>query len=398
MFFKRAFALLKETYKDWNEDKAPRLAAALAYYTIFSIAPLLILVISIAGLVTGSNQYVQQQVFAQMRGLLGAGAADAIQGMVNHQLSRPADNILATIIGLVTVILGATGVFGQLQDSLNTIWEVTPKEGQGIMAMIKNRLLNFSMILGVSFILLVSLMVSAMLGAFNGVLQGVLPGSAVLWQGINFIVSLGIIALIFAMIYRYLPDAKIDWADVWIGALVTSLLFNIGKYLIGLYLGNNAVTSAYGAAGSLVVILLWIYYSAQILFIGAEFTQVYARHRGKEIQPSLHARKLTEGERVHQGIPRKPKPMPKMGEQIQEVMVPVTSQPVLHLESPERAAIAERREKIRYTPPKPDVVVPVVLLGAAAGVATLARVTSEVIHAVQKPNYRAHSNGHSKRR
>src|SRR5437868_557136 len=300
---KEIWELLKETFSDWNEDKAPRLAAALAYYTLFSIAPLLFIVIAIAGLVFG-REAVQGQIQTQIQGLVGEQAATTIQSMVQGA-NKPSSSIIATVIGIVTLVFGAAGLFGQLQDALNTIWEVQPKPGRSFLDTLKERFLPFTMILGVGFLLLVSLVVSAGLSALGAFFSGLLPGLEFVWQIVNFVVSFGVITLLFAMIYKVLPDAKIAWNDVWIGAAATALLFTIGKVLIGLYLGRSAVGSTYGAAGSLIVVLIWVYYSTQLLFLGAEFTQVYARKYGSRIQPAENAVALTEDARAQQGIPRK---------------------------------------------------------------------------------------------
>jgi membrane protein len=272
---KAVFDLLKETFADWSKDKASRLAAALAYYTVFSIAPLLIIVIGIVGLLLGQRQNVQNQVLSQVQGLLGSQGSDLIRTMIENT-SKPSTSILATVIGIGTLLLGATGVFGQLHDSLNTIWEVTPKPGQGILATLRGRFLSFSMILGVGFLLMVSLLVSTALTAIGTFLGGVLGAQAAVAQVISFVVSFVVLTLLFAMIYKVLPDVKIAWGDVWIGGAATALLFTIGRFVLALYLGRGSVGSAYGAAGSLIILLLWVYYSAQILFLGAEFTQVYA--------------------------------------------------------------------------------------------------------------------------
>jgi len=282
--------LAKQTFSEWNEDKAPQLAAALAYYTIFSIAPLLIIVIGIAGLVFG-QEAVRGQIVGQIQGMVGQQGAELIQTMIQNA-SRPAAGVLATIIGFVTLLAGAAGVFSQMKSTLNQIWDVPPKQGpggiKGILAAIKQQFISFTMVLGVGFLLLVSLVLSAGLqaaGKFLGDRFGISSG---IWEIVNFVVSFGVITLLFAAIYKVLPDLKIAWRDVWIGAAVTALLFTIGKWLIGLYLGHSSTASSYGAAGSLVILLLWIYYSAQILFLGAEFTQVYARKHGSmsaEAQP-----------------------------------------------------------------------------------------------------------------
>jgi membrane protein len=299
---KAAFNLLKETFTDWSRDKASRLAAALAYYTIFSIAPLLVIVIGVVGLILGHRSDVQNQVLGQVQGLLGAQGADLIRTMIENT-SKPKASILATIIGIVTLILGATGVFGQLQDSLNTIWEVEPKPGRGLLATLRERFISFSMILGVGFLLLVSLVVSTGLAAVGTFIGGAIGAQAAVGQAINFVISFVVITLLFGLIYKILPDVKIAWSDVWIGAAATALLFTIGRLVLGLYLGRGSVGSAYGAAGSLVILLLWVYYSAQILFMGAEFTQVYATRYGSRIQPAENAQPATEEMRAQQGMP-----------------------------------------------------------------------------------------------
>jgi membrane protein len=301
MSMKTTFNVFKQTFKDWSQDKAARLAAALAYYTIFSIAPLLVILIAVLGLVLG-RQAVQGQIMGQIQGLIGGSAAGLIQDMIRNA-SQPRTGIIATVIGIVTLLIGAMGVFGQLQDSLNTIWGVMPGSGRSIWAVARDRLLNFAMVLGIGFVLVVSLVVSAAISALSGVVSRFVPGVPFIWQAVNQVVSFGVVTLLFALMYKVLPDAEISWKDVWVGAAVTGLLFTIGKYLIGLYLGRSSVSSAYGAAGSLVVILLWIYYSAQILFFGAEFTKVYARRFGARIVPARGAVLLTPEARADQGIP-----------------------------------------------------------------------------------------------
>lgn len=296
------FDVLKESYSEWSEDQAARLAAALAYYTAFSIAPLLLLIISIAGLVFG-REAAQGQVFAQLQGLLGPDAASAIQeGIANS--SDPGAGTISVIIGLVTLIWSASNVFSQLQDALNTIWEVKADPDAGILTTVRRRFLSMTMVLGIGFLLLVSLMVSAGVAAVGAFFSGVLPGGAVVWQALNFLLSFGVVALLFAAIYKVLPDVTISWSDVWIGAAVTALLFTVGKLLIGLYLGHASVGSTFGAAGSLLVFLVWVYYSSQILFFGAEFTQVYARRYGSRIVPAEGAVPLTAEARAEQGIPK----------------------------------------------------------------------------------------------
>jgi membrane protein len=296
---KAIWPLLKETYNEWSEDKAPRLGAALAYYTVFSIAPILVIAMAVAGWVFGnqaSQSYVQQEVAATF----GSDSGKAIQTMVEHA-NKGNTSVIATILGVIVLLFGASGVFGQLQDALNTVWKVEPKPGRGIWGIIKDRFLSFTMVLGICFLLLVSLAVSAVLAALGTYTQA-LPGGAVLWEGVNSLVSFLVITLLFAMMYRFLPDAKIAWGDVWLGAAVTAVLFTLGKFLIGLYLGTSGVASAYGAVGSLVVLLLWVYYSSQIFLFGAEFTRVYANRFGSRVVPAENAVSVTEEQRARQGM------------------------------------------------------------------------------------------------
>jgi membrane protein len=305
MKFKDIFTLLKNAAQEWSEDKASRLAAALSYYTIFSLAPLLVIVIAIAGLVFG-QEAAQQELLAQIEGLVGEEGATAIQEMIAGA-SDTGDSILAAVIGFVLLLFGASGVFAQLQDAMNTMWEVKPKEGRGILAIVKDRILSFGMVLVIGFLLLVSLVLSAALAALSNFMAGLLPANEIIMQVISFAVSFAVISFLFALIFKYLPDAEVAWGDVWLGAIVTALLFTIGKELIGLYLGRSAVASTYGAAGSLVILLLWVYYSAQILFFGAEFTQVYANRFGSRIRPAEGATFVSEEARIKQGIPHKSK-------------------------------------------------------------------------------------------
>jgi membrane protein len=236
--------------------------------------------------------------------LVGKTGAEAIQAMI-ASASQPKAGLIATVISIVTLLFGASGVFGALQDALNTIWEVTPKPGRGVLGAIRDRFVSFTMLLGVAFLLLVALVLSAGLAALGKFVGGLLPVPEVVLQLVNLIISFGVITLLFAMIYRILPDVEIRWSDVWIGAAVTALLFTIGKFALGLYLGKGSVGSAYGAAGSLLVVLLWVYYSAQILFFGAEFTQVYANTYGSRVVPSSNAVPLTEEAQAEQGMPRR---------------------------------------------------------------------------------------------
>ena len=284
---KTLFNLLKQTFTEWSDDKAPMFAAALAYYTIFSLAPLLVIIVGILGIYYGQSD-AKGQIISQIGDLTSPSVATTIQGVLNAQ-AESGGGVLATVLGTITLLVGATGVFAQLQTALNTIWEVKPKPKGGVMHLIVVRLLSLGMVLVIAFLLLVSLLLSTALEFVGAYFTDLLPGAAFIWQIANVLVSFGVITLLFALIFKYLPDAEIAWGDVWTGAAVTSLLFVIGKFLISWYLSRGGVASTYGAAGSLVVLLLWIYYSAQILFFGAEFTQVYAKEEGSRIVPSKDA-------------------------------------------------------------------------------------------------------------
>jgi membrane protein len=281
------WTLVKETGKDWQDDNASRLAAALAYYTLLSLAPLLVIIVSVLGFFLGPEA-ARGRVAGELGTVVGTTAAQGIQSVIASARS-PSSGVLGTIIGAVTLFIGASGVFGELQTALDTIWEVAPKPGGGVLGQIKERFLSFSMVLGVAFLLLVSLVLTAILSAVGKVFSGALPGGELVWQIINFAFSIGVITCLFALIFKYIPDAEVEWNDVWLGASVTALLFTLGKFLLGIYLGKAALGSSYGAAGSLVALVVWVYYATQILFFGAEFTQVHARHRGRDIKPSRNA-------------------------------------------------------------------------------------------------------------
>ena len=281
------FILLKEAFQEWQQDKASLLAAALAYYTVFSITPLLVIAVAIAGAVFGRDA-AQGEILEQINGLVGQQGAQAIETALANA-DRPQLGSVASLISVVVLLIGASGVFAQLQEALNTVWNVKAKPNAGIWQFIRKRLLSFGMVLAIGFLLLVSLILSAMLSGISKLEISLLPGFTPLWQLLNFAISFGFISLLFALIYKYLPDVKIRWKDVAIGAIITALLFTLGKFLIGLYLGRGSLGSAYGAAGSLIVFLAWVFYSAQILLFGAEFTQVYARKYGRKIRPDSHA-------------------------------------------------------------------------------------------------------------
>lgn len=292
MRVKNGLKLLKATFTEYNEDKVPLLAAALAYYTVFSLAPLLLIVIAIAGSVFG-EEAARGEIVGQIQGLIGKEGAEAVQVMLQNTQKPDSGGTVATVFGIITLLFGASGVFGQLQDALNLIWDVEPRPGQGIRNFIQTRLLSFAMVVVIGFLLLVSLVISAVLAVVGNFLGAFFPSFIISGQFLNFAISFGSITLLFASIYKFLPDVHVPWKNLWIGAGVTAFLFTIGKFLIGLYLGNSGVTSTYGAAGSLVVILIWVFYSAQILLLGAEFTQVYSKYRGSPIKPVKHAVRIS---------------------------------------------------------------------------------------------------------
>ena len=276
--------LLRDTFNNWLEDRALRMGAALAYYSVFSMAPLLLIAIGVASQIFDKTE-ARQEILDQIGTTVGSSARQSVEQILEN--TRDSGNgVVATVVGVAVLLFGASGVFAELQDGLNNIWKVKPKPGLGIVAMLRDRLLSFTVVLGTGFLLLVSLLLSASLSALGAWMERKLPGSAWFWHFLNSTVSFLVIALLFAMIFKILPDAKIDWRDVWIGALVTAALFTLGKALIGVYLGQSHLTDAYGAAGSVVVLLTWVYYSALILLFGAEFTHVYALATRRYVHPT----------------------------------------------------------------------------------------------------------------
>jgi membrane protein len=274
------YELVKKTYTDWSRDKAPRMGAALAYYTIFSLAPLLVIAIAIAGFVFG-REAVEGRITYEIQGLVGSESARAVQTMI-QSAHKPAHGVIATIFGVVILLVGASGVFTEMQDALNSIWKVDTTSKTGVWNMLKYRFLSFGMVLGIGFLLLVSLLLSAALAAVTTYASGILPIPPAALHAVDFLFSVLFIAALMALIFKFLPDAKIAWGDVWVGAALTSLLFTAGKFLIGFYIGRSVTMSAYGAAGSVVIMLAWIYYSAQLLYFGAEFTHVYSHEYGSQ--------------------------------------------------------------------------------------------------------------------
>jgi membrane protein len=297
--------LLRATFIDWYEDRAQRLGAALAYYTIFALAPGLVIVMAVTGLLLGPS--AEQHIIAQIQELIGAQGATAIAALIQNARGETL-GAAGTALALGSLIFGLWGVFGELQDGLNSIWGVTPKPGRRVLDIVKERFWSFAMVVGTGFLLLVSLVVSAWLAAVGSYLGYLLPAPAVALETVNFIISLAVITGSFALIFKLLPDVHVAWRDVWLGAALTSLFFTLGKFIIGLYLGKSAVASAYGAAGSLVIVVVWVYYSAQILLFGAEFTKVWTRRRGGGRYLKKTAVPVTEEARAEQGLgPRPPR-------------------------------------------------------------------------------------------
>ena len=306
---KDLFELIRKSVISWSDDYAPSMGAALAYYTVFSIAPLLLIVIAIAGLIYGEDA-ARGAIFNQISGLVGNDGAAAIQGLLKS-VNKPSESIIATVVGIGTLLLGATTVFGELQDALNRIWRAPALVDKGgVWSLLRRRLLAFGMILTIGFLLIVSLILSAILAAVGSWMQSFAAWEVVLHL-INFAISFCVTTVLFAMIYKIMPRVNIAWRDVWLGAAVTSLLFSIGKFLIGLYIGKTGVASGFGAAGSLAVLLVWIYYSTQVFLMGAEFTWVYANlhgsRKGKDqvAQPAaaVPARGAADGDH---GVPGSP--------------------------------------------------------------------------------------------
>ena len=295
-FFPTAYSLLKQTVEEWSADKAPQLGAALAYYTVFSLAPLVLILLALTGLIFRHDPAgAWNRLVEQMSYFLDEHAVQVVRDIAKNAAS-PNKGAVATAIGIGLALFGASGVFGQLQDALNTIWGVKAKPGHGLQEFIRARFLSFAMVAGVCFLLLVSLVIEAVLKAFSRNLTTHLPGGATIAFGTYFVFDFLVVGFLFAMIFKFLPDANIQWRDVWIGGALTAIFFLVGKWALGLYLGSGAASSAYGAASSLITLLLWIYYSAQILLFGAEFTQVYSDRFGSHVTPAPYAVRVKQRE------------------------------------------------------------------------------------------------------
>jgi len=288
-FFGTIFHLFKQTFQEWLDDKAPQLGAALAYYTVFSLAPLTLLILAIVGFLFRDDPAgAWNRITEQLSYFLDRSAVETVQGIA-QRAAQPGKSTLATVFGIALALFGAAGVFGQLQDALNTVWGVKPKPQAGLAGYLRTRFLSFGMVGGICFLLLVSLVFESILKGFSSYVQRAVPGGMIVALGIYWVFDLGVVILLFASIFKFLPDVKIQWRDVWVGAALTALFFAIGKWALGLYLGSGSAASAYGAASSLITLLLWVYYSAQILLFGAEFTQVYATYAGRALTPDAHA-------------------------------------------------------------------------------------------------------------
>ena len=302
-FFGTALKLLKLTVEEWLQDKAPQLGAALAYYTVFSLAPLILVLLAIVGAIFRDDPAgAWSKLTEQMSYFLDKSAVQMVENIA-EKASQPGKSTLATIIGVTLALFGASGVFGQLQDALNTVWGVKAKPGLGIWGFLRTRFLSFAMVAGVCFLLLVSLAIEALLKGFSHYIQSVVPGGLTIAVSVYLIFDFAVITTLFAMIFKILPDVKTRWRDMWVGAVMTAVFFLIGKWALGLYLGSGTAASAYGAAGSLITLLLWIYYSSQILLFGAEFTQVYASEFGSPIEPDKYAVRIEQKEVE---LPRRP--------------------------------------------------------------------------------------------
>jgi membrane protein len=290
------WGMIRQTFREWSEDKVPQLGAALAFYTALSIAPLLVITLGIVAFFLGTEA-AGGQITQQLGALVGEEGGKAIEDMI-ASANKPTEGIVATVLSVVTLLFGASGVFGQLQSALNTIWGVKPKPDRGIWGIVRDRFLSFTMVMGMAFLLLVSLVITASIASLGSFFGN--PPDSLKWiaQAVNFVVSFGVITLLFALMFKLLPDVKMAWRDVWLGAILTAALFTIGKLAIGLYLGRSSMASSYGVAGSFVVLLVWVYYSAQILFFGAELTQVYANQFGSRIVPDENAEPLNEAGRA----------------------------------------------------------------------------------------------------
>jgi membrane protein len=288
--------LFKEAFQKWRADGTTWYAAALAFYVIFSLSPLMVIAIAVAGAVFG-EQAARGEIVEQITSLVGFEGAAVIENAIDNAHSETRNTLIASFVGAVMLLWGASKVFAQLQAALNLIWDLEKNPEAGLWNFIRKRFLSFGMVLGVGFLLMVSLLINAFLSGLTNFMGNFTPGLHLLWNILNNVLSLGVLTLLFAMIYKFLPDAKLTWKNVWVGALMTALLFTVGKFAIGLYLGRSSIGSVYGAAGSLVVLLIWVYFSALIFFFGAEFIRVYTRRTCGPIEPEPLAVKIPQRQR-----------------------------------------------------------------------------------------------------
>jgi membrane protein len=285
--------LVKKTFSDWMDDNAMRLGASLSFYTVWSIGPVFLIIVSVAGLVFGRDA-AEGKVVDAMSGLMGPAGAKSIQDAI-VSANDTGHSLMANVVGVIILLVSASGVFGELKSSLNTVWDVVPKPGSFLVTL-KERFFSLTFVLGTGFLLLVSLLLDAALAAIGGQLQGMIPAGEVLGHVLHLVVSLGVTTLLFALMFKIIPDAKVHWKDVWLGGLVTAVLFTVGQFAIGLYIGKTSIGSAYGAASSLMIVLVWIFFSSCILFLGAEFTKVYASMYGSRIEPTDNAVAVPPGQ------------------------------------------------------------------------------------------------------
>jgi len=332
---KQSLRLLKESASSWSADYCPSMGAAISYYTLFSIAPLLLIVIAVAGMVFGADA-ARGEIFGQLRGMLGEEGAKAIEDLL-QAANKPGAGIVSTITGIAVLLLGATTVFNELQNALDRIWRAPAREkSSGIWNLLRTRLLSFGMVLGIAFLLMVSLVVSAALAALGK--WWTPAGWEAVMHVLDIVISFGLMTAMFALIYRFIPRVHVAWRDVWIGAAVTSLLFAIGKFAIGLYLGKSSVASSFGAAGSLVVLMVWVYYSAQIFLFGAEFTWVYAHAYGSrrgQARPQPGAAATPEAQPKADEVQHRHFPLP-----VRVMPAPLTARPAANV-----GAVAPARER-----------------------------------------------------
>ena len=301
--------MLKSAFLAWREDDAPHLGAALAYYTVFSIAPLMLVLIGVAGMVFG-REAVEGQVFGALASRLGAPAAKTIQDAL-AAMRLSGHSTLSTVVGVVVLLFGASGVFGELKVSLNKIWKVQPKPGGGLKRLIATNFSQMMLLAGTAFLMVVTLVLSAGLAALGAWFARVLPGNEAVWQAVNFLFSLAVISLVFAAVFRLVPDIRIAWSDAIKGGFCTALLFTLGQFLLGLYIGRAKVGTPFGAAGSLVILLVWVYYTSQIFFFGAEITRAYAALRGHGAKPDPDALVVPPGPEGVPGTNRQEAPAPR---------------------------------------------------------------------------------------